>query len=177
MILPLPRRTRGLRRAGPSPGRFPALSLASCSRQSTPLAPASQMGLPPPTRAGWGCSDAPGDGAGSWEGAAGSSLWTHLSGPASGGTRKVATQPAWATGARRPPGPPPAVLVGAPGLHGGADGKRQRNRLCGTPEPADQASQGAAAQGLGGREVVRSHRLPPEGPGGSRSAGGGPAGA
>lgn len=33
-------------------------------------------------------------------------------------------------------------------LHGGEDGRtRQRNRLCGTPEPTDQASQEAAAQG------------------------------
>lgn len=46
-----------------------------------------------------------------------------------------------------------------------------RGTGCVTPEPADQASQEAAAWGLGGRDAARSHRLPPE------EAGGGPAGA
>lgn len=43
-------------------------------------------------------------------------------------------------------------------------GKRQRNRLCVTPELADQASQGATAWGLGGQAKTGSHSFPRQKP-------------
>lgn len=51
--------------------------------------------------------------------------------------------------------------------------QRQRNRLCETPELADQASQGATGWGLGGQAKAGSHRLPRQSRGRIRAAGGG----
>ena len=66
--------------------------------------------------------------------------------PLWGSRRWRQSQAGWPT-AGRPPHPPPQRPLGSDPPSGSVAGKRQRNRLHGTPEPADQSSQGAAAGG------------------------------